>query len=56
MTTFIRSRTTAKPNHYEPIIEKAELDAIQPDDPRHYQMISAPDGSQSNALSFNPRQ
>lgn len=38
----------------DPIISKTELDNIQPDDPRHYQLVNAPDGYQSNAISYDP--
>lgn len=39
----------------KPIVNKSELDSIQPDDPRHFQKVDIPDGYESNALSYNPR-
>lgn len=38
-----------------PIISKSELDSIDLDDLRHFKKIQAPDGYESNAMSYNPR-
>ena len=50
-----RTSHVFKSNAIRPIIDKQELDSIDSTDPRHYQHIKAPDGSESNAMTYNPR-
>ena len=38
-----------------PIINKKELDSLPADDPRHYKVIKAPGGNESNSLNYNER-
>jgi hypothetical protein len=47
--------TKASLNHIKPIINKQELDSVDPADPRHFQNIKTLDGYESNAMSYNPR-
>ena len=54
MMTMKASRAANTRAAIDPIISKTELDNIQPDDPRHYQLVNAPDGYQSNAISYDP--
>ena len=54
MMTMKASRAANSRAAIDPIISKTELDNIQPDDPRHYQLVNAPDGYQSNAISYDP--
>jgi hypothetical protein len=38
-----------------PIVNKQELDNLPAEDPRHYQLVDAPDGAESNSLNYHPR-
>ena len=39
----------------KPIVNKFELNSIQPDDPRHFKLVDKLDGYESNAMSYHPR-
>ena len=53
MLTFFRAKSQKAAER--PIINKSELDSIKSDDLRHYKQIEAPDGYESNAMSYNSR-
>lgn len=50
-----QTKVSKKAETITPIINKSELDSVQPDDPRHFQKVTFTDGFESNAISYNPR-
>lgn len=54
LLTQIRTRIFSA-EYVPPIVNKLELESVSPDDPRHYQKILPPNGSESPSLLHNPR-
>jgi hypothetical protein len=45
----------AKTEYIPPIINKQELDSVQPDDPRHFKQVTPASTHESNSINYEPR-
>ena len=48
-------QSTEVSDSVKPIVNKQELDNVDPADPRHFRKVKHLDGYESNAMSYNTR-